>query len=70
MADVVGSVMAYGMRLAAIGLAVGVAAAFALTRLMSTLLFDVKPGDPVVFASVAGALLVVALLASFVPRCG
>jgi predicted permease len=67
MADVVGSVMGYGLRLAAIGLVLGVAAAFALTRLMATLLFDVKPADPIVFASVGLGLLAVALLASLVP---
>jgi predicted permease len=65
--DVVGMVLGHGMRLAAIGLAAGVAGAFALTRLMSTLLFDVKPTDPLVFALVAAALLVVALAASLVP---
>jgi ABC-type antimicrobial peptide transport system permease subunit len=65
--DVVGMVMGHGVRLAAIGLALGVAGAFALTRMMSTLLFDVKPTDPMVFAGVAAALMAVALAASAVP---
>jgi ABC-type antimicrobial peptide transport system permease subunit len=60
-------VMGHGMRLAAIGLAIGVAGAMALTRLMSTLLFDVKPTDPLVFAAVAAALMTVAVVASLVP---
>ena len=67
MGDVVGAVMGYGVRLAAIGLALGVAAAFALTRLMTSLLFDVKPADPMVFTAVGAALLCVALAASLVP---
>jgi len=65
--DVVGMVIFHGVRLAAIGLAIGVAGAFALTRLMTGLLFDVKPTDPAVFALVAGALMLVACIASLIP---
>ena len=65
--DVVAMVMRYGVRLAAIGLAIGIAGALALTRLMTTLLFDVKPGDPVVFTAVAVALMMVAVAASLAP---
>jgi predicted permease len=65
--DVVGMVMKHGVRLAAIGLAIGVAGAFAVTRLMTTLLYGVRPTDPVVFAAVAAALMTVALIASLVP---
>ena len=65
--DVVGMVLGHGVRLAAIGLALGVGGAFALTRLMSTMLFDVKPTDPVVFVAVAAVLMSVALAASAVP---
>jgi predicted permease len=64
---VVGMVMGQGMRLAAIGLALGIAGAALLTRLMEKMLYDVKPTDPLVFAAVAGVLLAVALGASFVP---
>jgi putative ABC transport system permease protein len=64
---VVGMVMKHGVRLAAIGLAIGVAGAFAVTRLMTTLLYGVRPTDPVVFAAVAAALMTVALIASLVP---
>jgi hypothetical protein len=45
------------MALAVVGLALGLAAAFAATRVMSTLLFETSPRDPVTFASVAGMLL-------------
>jgi len=55
------------MTLAAIGIGIGLAAAYGLTRLMSTLLYHVKPTDPVIFAAVAGVLSLVALLASYLP---
>ncbi len=45
----------------------GVAGAFALTRSMTALLFDVKPADPVIFAGVALFLMVVALAACYLP---
>jgi len=65
--NVVGMVLGHGVRLAGIGLALGVAGAFALTRLMSTLLFQVKPTEPLVFAGVAVGLMTVALVASLLP---
>jgi len=49
------------------GIAVGLAGAFALTRLMSRLLFEVSSTDPATFAAVALLLFSVALLASYVP---
>ncbi len=55
------------MMLAAIGIVVGLGCAFGLTRLMASLLYGVKPNDPFIFASVAGLLAVVALLASYLP---
>ena len=64
---VVGMVLGQGMRLAAIGLAIGLVAAALLTRLMAQLLYDVKPTDPAVFALVGGALMLVAMAASLVP---
>ena len=64
---VVRMVMGQGIRLAAIGLALGVTAAALLTRLMTRMLYDVKPTDPLVFAIVAGALMLVAMAASLVP---
>jgi putative ABC transport system permease protein len=56
-----------GLRLAAIGIVVGLAAAAALTRLMTSLLFDVSAADPLTYAGVSLGLLSAALLASYVP---
>ena len=56
-----------GMRLAAAGLLAGGAAAFALSRLLSGLLFGITPHDPATFAAVAATLLLTALLASWLP---
>jgi len=56
-----------GLVLALFGVVIGVAGAFALTRLMSSLLFDVKPTDAPTFIAVAVLLLIVALLASYIP---
>ncbi len=57
----------HGLVLALIGVAFGLAAALALTRLMSTLLFHVEPFDPLTYAVSAGALAVAAAIASFIP---
>src|SRR4026209_463203 len=62
------------MPVALAGTAAGTLAALGLTRLMATLLFDVKPNDPATFAAVAAALIVTALFAaneavSFVVNC-
>ncbi len=65
--DVLGMVVGQGLKLAGIGLAIGVAGALALTRLMTVLLYEVKPSDPLVFLAVAGALGGVACVASLVP---
>jgi predicted permease len=65
--DVLGMVMGQGLRLALLGLAIGMAAAFALTRLMTNLLFRVKPGDPLVYLTVAASLALVAVVASLIP---
>lgn len=64
---VVRSVAGQGLRLAGVGLLVGVFAAFALTRLMDTLLYGVVPSDPTVFGSVSAILATVALVASMIP---
>ena len=66
-ADIVRLVMKEGFRLALLGLAIGLTAAFALTRLMQNQLFEVSATNPVVFAGVAVFLAVVAALACFVP---
>jgi len=56
-----------GLVLASLGVVIGLAGAFALTRLMSSLLFEVKPTDAQTFIAVSALLIFVALLACFVP---
>ena len=65
--QVVRLVVIEGMRVAAVGITVGLAAAFALTRLMASLLYDVKPTDPSTYAAVAAALAATALAACCKP---
>jgi predicted permease len=65
--DILTMILGGGGRLAAAGVAVGLAAAFALTRLMSSLLYGVSAYDPITFGAVAMLLLAVALVASFIP---
>jgi putative ABC transport system permease protein len=67
MSDVVKLVLKNGMSLALIGAAVGVAGAFATTRVMSSLLFGVTPTDPVTFTAVVVVLVVVAFVACYIP---
>jgi putative ABC transport system permease protein len=64
---VLAMILRQGLGLAIVGVIVGAAAAFALTRLMATLLYQVKPSDPLTFVAVPLALIVVATLASYVP---
>jgi putative ABC transport system permease protein len=59
--------MRHGMALAVIGLAIGLAAAFALTRVMASLLYEVKPADPFTYAAVSMLLLGVAAAATYAP---
>ena len=65
--DVLKLVLKHGIALALIGVAAGLAGAFVVTRLMVALLFDVKPTDVVTFATVSVGLMLVALLACYVP---
>ena len=65
--DVLKLVLKHGMALALIGVAAGLAGAFVVTRLMVAVLFDVKPTDVVTFATVSVGLMLVALLACYVP---
>jgi putative ABC transport system permease protein len=60
-------VVGQGMALAGIGVAIGLAAAFALTRLLASQLYGVTASDPATFGVVAGLLASVALMASLVP---
>jgi predicted permease len=65
--DVLRWVMVEGAQMAIVGVAIGVVAAFGLTRLMAGLLYGVSAVDPLTFASVAGVLLLVALVACYIP---
>jgi putative ABC transport system permease protein len=65
--DVVALVLRQGMTLATVGLGIGLVGAFAGTRVLSGLLFETTPLDPVTFGSVAALLLIVALLACYIP---
>jgi ABC-type antimicrobial peptide transport system permease subunit len=66
-ASILSLVFQQGMGLALAGIVAGLIGAFGLTRLMSSLLFDVKPGDPLTFVSVLVLLLFVALSACLFP---
>jgi predicted permease len=65
--QVVRQILREGMLLAGVGIAIGTAAAIGASRLLRTLLYGVKPGDPGTFALVAGVLAVVAMAAAYVP---
>jgi predicted permease len=65
--DVLRLVLGEGVKMALIGVAVGLAAAFALTRLMANMLFGVSTTDPLTFGSVAILLTLVSLAACYIP---
>jgi predicted permease len=65
--DVTGLFLRYGLRLTFFGVLCGLPAAFLLTGLLRPLLFDVRPADPIAYATATGALLLAALLASYLP---
>jgi predicted permease len=65
--EVTGMFVRYGLGLAAIGIACGLAAAVTLTRLMGSLLFEVSPIDPLTYIAVCTSLTAAAVLASYVP---
>jgi putative ABC transport system permease protein len=66
-ADVLGLVIGRGMVLALIGVGAGIVAAVALTRLISSLLYGIRPNDPATFAAVVFGLVGVTALASYIP---
>jgi putative ABC transport system permease protein len=65
--DIFKLVVGRGLLLALVGMSVGVAGALALTRMLTGLLFGVKPTDPVTFACVLSLLVLVSLLACYLP---
>ena len=66
-ADVKGMVLRQGGRLALLGVLFGLAGAFALTRVMESVLFGVSPTDPATYIAASTGLLVIALLATYLP---
>jgi putative ABC transport system permease protein len=65
--DVLKMTVMQGLKLVGIGLVIGIAAAFVLTRVMASLLFGISATDPVTFVVISAVLLGVALLASYIP---
>jgi len=65
--DVLALVLRQGMGLTVAGMAIGLAGAFALTRLLEGMLFGVRPTDPFIYATVIVLLGAVALLACYLP---
>jgi predicted permease len=65
--DVMQMVLRQGAKLALVGVLIGIIAAFALSRLMTNLLFGVTAHDPLTFVAVAAVLVLVALLACYIP---
>ena len=57
----------HGLVLSAIGAGCGLIAAFALTRLMKSLLYDVSPADPLTYVAVSAGLIFAAMVASYLP---
>ena len=65
--DVLNIVLGSGAKLALTGIGIGIVAGFALTRFLSSILFGIRPADPMTFALVPLGLLAVALLACYIP---
>jgi ABC-type antimicrobial peptide transport system permease subunit len=66
-ADVMRLVLGQGLRMAFLGVLIGIIAALALTRLMASQLFGVSSNDPLTFVAVGSLLTLVALLACYIP---
>ena len=64
---ILGLVLREGLSTSLLGLVLGLGAAFVLSRSMTSMLYDVPPGDPVTFVSIAGIAALVALLANLLP---
>ena len=65
--DVFTMILGHGMKLALIGVGIGLVGAFALTRLMASMLFGVEPTDATTYGVIAALLIAVALLACYLP---
>ena len=65
--DILRMTVKQGLRLVGLGLIIGLAAAFTLTRVMASLLFGISATDPITFITISIVLLAVAMLASYIP---
>ena len=65
--DVLKMTIKQGLKLVGLGLVIGLGAAFVLTRVMATLLFGISATDPLTFVTISFVLLLVAMLASYIP---
>ena len=65
--DVIGMVVGQGMRLVAVGVGLGLVGAFALSRMLQSFLYEIKPSDPLTFALIPLVLSAVALVACWIP---
>jgi ABC-type antimicrobial peptide transport system permease subunit len=65
--DVVRLIVGQGLRLAAVGIGVGLLASFGVTRVIASLLYNITPTDPVSFVGVSLFLTIIAAAASYVP---
>jgi ABC-type antimicrobial peptide transport system permease subunit len=65
--DVIALIVGQGMRLAAVGIVLGLVGSFGVTRVIGSLLYHITPTDPITFAGAAIFIVVVALVASYVP---
>jgi ABC-type antimicrobial peptide transport system permease subunit len=65
--DVLQTVLTQGLKLTLVGVAIGLAGAFGLMRVISSFLYDVSPTDPLTFVCVSVLLTGVAMLASYIP---
>jgi putative ABC transport system permease protein len=65
--DIVRLVVGHGLALTLVGVALGAASAFALTRVMTSLLFEVSAADPATFAANVALLTAVSLVACYIP---
>jgi putative ABC transport system permease protein len=65
--EVLGLVLVQGLRLALAGVVIGLVAAFAVTRVMKNMLFGLSSTDPLTFVAISLLLVLVALVASYLP---
>jgi putative ABC transport system permease protein len=66
-ADVMKMILGGGLKLAAVGVVIGIAASLALSQFVETMLFNVEPSDPTSYALTSVLLLIVAALACYIP---